>query len=224
MTLVVDDPALLQRHSSIKSYTTSRYTYPKLRIFFRRHAQYDKLPTEPSPLPLLVFIHGLGGSVAQFHPLLLSLVNLASCLAIDLPGCGLSGFEPKSWDAYTTQALVELLEVVIEDYRDKDAGQGIVLIGHSMGASIAALLASKASSIDLSEHIVGLIGICPKASPPTQEQTSTFRKLLYIPGPVFNLWRKWDRRGGTESVSVHRFVGMSLSIFLITLIFLLTPL
>ncbi|KAH9216967.1 hypothetical protein DL95DRAFT_387167 [Leptodontidium sp. 2 PMI_412] len=203
------DPGLLKKHSEIKSYTTSRYTYPKLRVFFRRHPQADKLPVDPSPLPLLVCIHGLGGSVAQFHPLLTSLVNLASCLAIDLPGCGLSGFQPKSWDAYTTEALAELLEVIIEDYRETSAGQGVVLIGHSMGCSLAASIATRASghSTSLSDHTVGLVAICPKADPPTADQVAVFRKLLWVPGPVFNLWRQWDRRGGTESASVHRFVG-----------------
>ncbi|PBP27509.1 dual specificity phosphatase catalytic domain protein [Diplocarpon rosae] len=201
------DPGLLRKHSEFKSYTTSRYAYSKIRVFYRKHSQADKLPAEPTPLPLLLFIHGLGGSVAQFHPLLTSLVNFAACLAIDLPGCGLSGFIPKDWNAYTTEALAELLEVVIDDYRERN--QGVVLIGHSMGASLAAVLASNSSPRpkSTSEHIVGLVGICPKADPPTEDQVATLRKILLIPGPIFNLWRKWDRRGGSESASVHRFVG-----------------
>jgi pimeloyl-ACP methyl ester carboxylesterase/protein-tyrosine phosphatase len=156
-----------------------------------------------------VFIHGLGGSIAQFHPLLKSIVNNASCLALDLPGNGLSSFEPKSWDAYTTEALVELLAVVIEDYREKDTGQGVVLIGHSMGCSLAALLASKTSPHVqvLADHVVGLVGICPIADPPTESQVATFRKLLWIPNLIFDTWRRWDRRGGLESTSVRRFVG-----------------
>ena len=203
------DPGLLKKHSEFKSYTTSRFTYPSLRVFFRRHPQADKLPTTPAPLPLLVFIHGLGGSVAQFNPLLTSLVNLASCLSIDLPGCGLSEFAPTSWDAYTTEALVELLASIIEDYRESDAGQGVVLIGHSMGCSLAALLASRTSThpCALSEHVVGLVAVCPRAEPPTEDQVALFRKLLWVPDLVFDLWRKWDRRGGTESASVYRFVG-----------------
>ena len=88
-----------------------------------------------------MFIHGLGGSIAQFSPILISLSNLAPCLALDLPGCGASGFEPKSWDAYTTEALVQLLAVVIEAHRAADEGQPVVLVGHSMGCSLAALLA-----------------------------------------------------------------------------------
>lgn len=137
------------------------------------------------------------------------MVNLASCLSIDLPGCGLSHFAPKSWDAYKTDALVELLEIIIEEYREKDAGQGVVLIGHSMGCSLAALLASKTSLHPpaISDHVVGLVAICPKAEPPTEEQVATFRKLLWIPGIIFDSWRKWDRRGGSNSPSVLRFVG-----------------
>jgi pimeloyl-ACP methyl ester carboxylesterase/protein-tyrosine phosphatase len=136
-------------------------------------------------------------------------VNQANCLAIDAPGCGMSKFAPEDWDAYTTDALAELLGVIIEDYREKEAKQGVVLIGHSMGCSLAAMLASTNSphSTTLSDHIVGLVAVCPKAEPPTEEQTASFRKLLWIPGPVFNMWRKWDRRGGVESASVHRFVG-----------------
>jgi pimeloyl-ACP methyl ester carboxylesterase/protein-tyrosine phosphatase len=121
----------------------------------------------------------------------------------------MSKFEPKNWDAYTTDALAELLEVIIEDYREKEAKQGVVFVGHSMGCSLAALLASRNSvhTTSLAEHVVGLVAVCPKADPPSADQVATFRKLLYIPGPVFNLWRKWDRRGGVNSASVHRFVG-----------------
>lgn len=203
------DPGLLKKHSEFKSYTTSRFTYPSIRVFFRRHPQADKLPTTPAPLPLLVFIHGLGGSAAQFHPLLTSLVNLASCLAIDLPGCGLSSFGPESWDAYKVEALVELLAVIIEDYREKATGQGLVLIGHSMGCSLAALLASRTSGLlaAVTDHVVGLVGICPRAEPPNEKEVALFRKLLMIPGPIFDLWRQWDKRGGINSASVTRFVG-----------------
>ena len=136
-------------------------------------------------------------------------MNLASCLSIDLPGCGLSSFEPKDWDAYTTDALAELLSVIIEDYREKEADQGVVLIGHSMGCSLGVLIASKTTpnlSV-LSEHIVGLVAICPRADPPTESQVASFRKFLWIPNVIFDTWRRWDRRGGLQSPSVHRFVG-----------------
>ena len=53
----------------------------------------------------------------------------------------MSEFAPKDWDAYTTEALVELLGDIIEEYRVEN--QGVVLIGHSMGGSLGALLASQ---------------------------------------------------------------------------------
>ncbi|KAK3322244.1 alkaline phosphatase-like protein [Apodospora peruviana] len=203
------DPALLERSSEIKSYTTSRATYPGLRVFYRRHQQADQLPKTPAPIPLLVFVHGLGGSVAQFHPLLSSLTPIASCLAIDLPGCGVSEFAPRDWAAYSTDALVELLETVIEEYREAGEGQGVVLFGHSMGTCLAALLANPRlpPRTQLSKHVVGLVAICPSSGPPSEKQVNKFRKLLWIPGWIFDLWRAWDRRGGPDSASVRRFVG-----------------
>lgn len=203
------DPALLSDNSEIKTFTTSKFTYSNLRIFYRRHPKADELPKVPSPLPLLVFVHGLGGSVAQFHPLLTSLLPVASCLAIDLPGCGRSEFSETSWDAYTTAALAELLETIIESYRDKKAGQQVVLIGHSMGTALCAYLSSKdlPHTTKLADNIVGLVAICPVSGPPPEEKVRIFRMLLWIPGWIFNLWRMWDRRGGTDSKSVLRFVG-----------------
>lgn len=146
--------------------------------------------------------------MAQFSSLLTSLTPIASCLALDLPGCGRSQYENPSWDAYTTDALVELLETVIEDHREKDDRQGVVLIGHSMGASLCALLAHpRAPRTHLSRHITGLVAICPPANPPPEDLTRRARWLFWIPEFLFDLWRTWDRRGGPESPSVRRFVG-----------------
>ncbi|KAI9878892.1 MAG: hypothetical protein M1830_010196 [Pleopsidium flavum] len=205
-----NDPGLLRKHSTYRSYTTPLASYPSIRTFFRAHPQGDKLPSKPSPLPLLVFIHGLGGSLEQFHPLLTSLVNVSGCLGIDLPGCGLSAFAPSSWKAYSIEALVELLATVIEDHLDKARNQDIVLIAHSMGCSLSALLASSTSrtTLNLQPHVLGLVAICPRATPPSEEQVAGYRKLLSIPNTIFDLWRRWDRRGGAGSSSVARFVGV----------------
>ncbi|PYH95032.1 dual specificity phosphatase catalytic domain protein [Aspergillus ellipticus CBS 707.79] len=203
------DPGLLKKHSSYLSYSTSTATYPSIRTFFRPHPQMDKLPTKPSPIPLLIFVHGLGGSLAQFNHLLTSLSNVGPCFGIDLPGCGLSSFAPTSWDAYTVEALAELLATAIEQHRNKEAGQGVVLIAHSLGCSLSALLASSVSSLggNLKEHVLGLIAVCPRAAPPPPHDVAKFRRLLHVPGPVFDLWRSWDRRGGLNSTSVNRLVG-----------------
>lgn len=203
------DPALLGDNTELRSYTARGFTYPEIRIFFRPRPKIEELPQDPAPLPLLVFIHGLGGSVAQFHPLLTSLTNNASCLAVDLPGCGRSSFAPQDWDAYRTEALVELLELIINDHRDKAHNQGVVLIGHSMGTVLAARLANKEGHhvTDLPSYVMGVIGICPVASSFSKEKTAALQKLLWIPTWIFDLWRWWDQRGGPNSASVSRFVG-----------------
>ncbi|KAL9135819.1 MAG: hypothetical protein Q9175_002974 [Cornicularia normoerica] len=203
------DPGLLKKHSSFESYTTSSATYPSIRTFYRLHPHADKLPSKPTPLPLLVFIHGLGGSLAQFNPLLTSLVNVAPCLGIDLPGCGRSAFSPTSWDAYTPKALAELLSVVIKQHCDRNEGQGAILIGHSMGCALSALVASTAISSQAQQNVqvLAVVGICPQATLPSDKQIALFEKLLLVPTPIFDIWRTWDRRGGPESASVARFVG-----------------
>lgn len=157
----------------------------------------------------MVFIHGLGGSVAQFNSILLSLSNLASCLAIDLPGCGLSTLEPTAWEAYTSEALVQLLAVVIEAHREVDQNQQVILVGHSMGCSLAALLASPTSPHAhlLSQHVTGLIAICPQADPPSKSQVKALYRMTSLPVALFDLFRKWDRRGGMNSKSVLRMAG-----------------
>ncbi|KAL8763932.1 MAG: hypothetical protein Q9184_000375 [Pyrenodesmia sp. 2 TL-2023] len=204
----VTDPGLLRKHSSLRSYTTSFGTYPVIRVFKREHPQADKLPSKPTPLPLMVFIHGLGGSLAQFHPLLTSLVNVAPCLGVDLPGCGLSSFSPTTWAAYSQEALVELLaRVIAEDCQGHD-DQGVVLIGHSMGSSLCALLAATDSPLRaMGIEVLGLVAICPKATTPSDREMALYRRILHLPTPVLDVWRSWDRRGGPESASVARFVG-----------------
>ena len=86
---------------------------------------------------------------------------------------------------------------------------GMGISNKILSSSFSALLASKTSPhfCSISEHVVGLVAVCPKADPPPEPQVATFRKLLWVPNLVFDTWRKWDRRGGINSPSVVRFVG-----------------
>jgi pimeloyl-ACP methyl ester carboxylesterase/protein-tyrosine phosphatase len=119
----------------------------------------------------------------------------------------MSTFEPKAWEAYTNEALVRLLAVVIGAHREE--GQTVVLVGHSMGCSLAALLASSTSPHAhlLSQHVSGLIAICPQAEPPTEKQVKALKFITSTPSIIFDLFRRWDRRGGIDSKSVIRMTG-----------------
>ncbi|PNS13935.1 hypothetical protein CAC42_1426 [Sphaceloma murrayae] len=203
------DPGLLRKHTKHCSYTVGGITYPSIRTFYHAHPQADKLPAKPTALPLLVFIHGLGGSVAQFSGLLTNLVNVGPCLAIDLPGCGLSDFEPRDWQAYRFDNLAGLIATAIEQHRDLEHDQKVVLIGHSLGCSFATLLASKASPLQhlVSDRIIGVIAICPRAEVLSDSQISNLKYIPYVPTSLFDAFRMLDRRGGMNSASVKRFVG-----------------
>ena len=208
------DPGLLRKFSSFKSYQTSKATYRSIRTFYRPHSQADKLPNKPTPLPLLVFVHGLGGCLASFSPILTSLINIAPCLGIDLPGCGRSAFSPTAWDAYTPEALAELLGVVIAEHCSAEEGQGVVLIGHSMGCSLSLLVATSNFAHQKNKHVevLSLIGVCPQASPPSGKVATRYKMLLRIPTFIFDIMRTIDRRQGTDSASVTQFAGKDSSL------------
>ncbi|KAF7526697.1 hypothetical protein G7054_g10678 [Neopestalotiopsis clavispora] len=203
------DPALLAENSQWKTYTIKNFCFQSVRVFFRARPKIDEFPQDPAALPLLVFIHGLGGQASQFSGLISSLCNNASCLAVDLPGSGRSDFSPKDWKAYEPSVMVALLETIIQEYRDKQNHQGVILIGHSMGSVLAARLANLSGphNTDLFSHVLGVIGICPLSGPPNEKTNSKMRKLLWVPTWLFDLLRKWDQRGGPDSASVTRIVG-----------------
>ena len=200
------DPGLLKKHSVYKSYHTSIASYPRIRTFYHPHPHANKLPNNPKPLPLLVCIHGLGGSLLQFNLVLTSMVNTAPCFGIDFPGCGKSSFSPRTWKAYSHQAMCKLLAVAISQACEASSTKEVILIGHSMGCSVAASLCSSTYK-QVGFQVIGMIAICPKASVPSTQQVKIFKRLLMIPTPLFDLWRLWDRRGGVKSASVGRFVG-----------------
>ena len=194
---------LLKANSSIRSYTTSSAVYPSIRTFYRPHAHKEKLQAI-ADLPLLVFIHGLGGTLPQFCPLLGSLINVAPCFGLELPGHGHSAFEPTDYSAYTIEAFAAVWKVAIEEICSSHGHDKVVLIGHSMGCSIAALLATYSN---FNPDVKGIVAICPKGSPPSQSQTKQFARFLSLPDWALDIFRWADRRGGEESASVKRFVG-----------------
>nr|POE53624.1 isoform 3 of mrna-capping enzyme [Quercus suber] len=201
------EPGLFKKHSALESFTTpSGITYDEIRVWYHAHSQAAKLPPD---LPLLVFLHGLGGNATQFSPLLTSMINVGPCLVIDLPGCGLSALKPKDSSAYTPYALAELLFSAIDRYRDKDHNQKVVIIGHSMGCAIATLLVSSTSPISNLLHgvVIGMIAITPRSSPLAPHEAANVQRLRYVPTPFFDFLRFIDRRGGLDSQSITRVVG-----------------
>ncbi|OAP58576.1 hypothetical protein AYL99_07666 [Fonsecaea erecta] len=203
-----NDHPVLKNHSSVRSYKTKHAEYPSIRTFYHPHAHAEKLQAI-ADLPLLVFIHGLGGSLPQFAPLLGSLVNIAPCFGIDLPGHGMSSFSPKDYDAYTIEAFCDLWQTAIQGICEQHGHKKVVFICHSMGCSIAAILATSPS---FPLRIEGFVGICPKATPPSPSETASARRFLALPDVALNILRVLDRRGGVKSRSVERMAGKAAGI------------
>ena len=118
---------LLKDHTTFRSYTTKHH-YPLIRTFYRPHPRRDK-HEDIAQLPLIVFIHGLGGVLPQFAPLLQSLTNIAPCFGLELPGHGRSTFAPSDYDAYTIESNVALWKVAIEEVCEDYGHSSVVIIG-----------------------------------------------------------------------------------------------
>jgi alpha/beta hydrolase fold len=152
-----------------------------IRVFYAEHSLVSILPR---PVPLIVFIHGLGGQINQFEPLLKYFGQVADVLALDLPGSGKSPLVDRRWHLYTTDALASVVMRVMDE---KARGRKVILVGHSMGTLVAGSLAGK-----LGERCLGLVLLCPKAVLSDKEK-KTIKVVTSLPEFVFNIFRRQDR-------------------------------
>lgn len=109
------------------------------------------------PLPLLL-LHGIGSNASSFTPLMRALGDLYASIAWDAPGYGESDHLEAEWPsaAHYAEALDRLLQRL--------AIQRAVLLGHSLGALIAARFA-----VQYPAKVAGLMLVSPAAgyaSPP----------------------------------------------------------
>lgn len=121
---------LLKDFTQFRSFTTQYATYPRIRTFYRPHSHSGK-HKDINELPLLVFVHGLGGVLPMFAPMLHSLTNIGACFGIELPGHGRSAFSPNDYSAYTIEANVALWKAAIEHTCEQHGHRTVVLIGKS---------------------------------------------------------------------------------------------
>lgn len=132
----------------------------------KAQAQLTKIDT----LPLLVFIHGLGGQLSQFEPVLQEFRNCSDIFGIDLPGFGnskrpsrndeskgvhfsrLSTFEEKELNKlesslnqmrnedFQTDNLVDMISQILVN---KFPSRRYLFIAHSMGTHLSLKLINK---------------------------------------------------------------------------------
>lgn len=180
--------------------------------------------------PILVFIHGLGGQMSQFEPLISLLSQCSEIVSLDLPGFGNSKlkFDNKfkmvsnisnddkerisksilkmNWNDFHINNIVNIIyEFILQNIPES---KKIILIGHSMGTHLSVKLSKR-----LPKHkIEGLIllsmpklfnDIDVKQSPPNIKKSSILYAFTFIPS-LFRYFRVWDRLPGLNSTSVIR--------------------
>jgi pimeloyl-ACP methyl ester carboxylesterase len=98
----------------------------------------------------IIFIHGLSNAWQVWAGCMGALYEEADCIAIDLPGCGLSSRGDYSYTIeFYVQAVRETCNILFPQ-------QEVILCGHSMGGQIAARL-----SIEQPQMVKQLILIAP---------------------------------------------------------------
>jgi pimeloyl-ACP methyl ester carboxylesterase len=146
-------------------------------------------------IPLVVFIHGLGGNFQQFDYQIEYVSKFAQVVALDLPGSGSStyvkGFQ------LTLENFSDCVEQLLKHFQVHD--KKLILVGHSYGTQVCIKLVN---SLPRVETVVFL-------APPrvgfkrTWFQSSMLRLFLRVPW-LFNLFRKLDRVNNIHSHSLKR--------------------
>ncbi|VEU23828.1 DEKNAAC104999 [Brettanomyces naardenensis] len=236
----------IERHPRLENFTINTlYSDHPLREFHRRsimklkdsaadsqglrnaREQIDKIES----LPLIVFIHGLGGQLSQFEPILQEFRNCADIFGIDLPGFGnskpglnkslfgrLSSYSDEdiahledtlsrmSWEDFQTDSIAD---IVCQILLSKFPKRKFIIISHSMGTHISIKLINKlpANTVE---------GLCmlspPKLSPSANRRVQmpatvkAFMSLCNYYPRLFDLYRLFDRSGGLHSKSVDAYI------------------
>lgn len=97
--------------------------------------------------PLLVFVHGWCGERGLWRATLEALAPSHHVLALDLAGHGTSEARRAQW---TLASLAEDVVAVVE----ASGAREVILVGHSMGATVALLAAPR-----LAPRVLGVIGV-----------------------------------------------------------------
>ena len=95
--------------------------------------------------PLVVFLHWLGGDARSWDLVAEGLAARGfSCAALDLPGFGEANADVRFEVGAMADAVMTTVETL--DTREHGRGAGWLLVGHSMGGKVAAVVARAAAA------------------------------------------------------------------------------
>jgi len=152
----------------------------------------------PAGAPLLVCVHGLGGSHVNWLAIGPPLAQDHRVLAVDLPGHGLT---PPAGRPATVQANRRLLDRFLHEVVRGPA----ILVGNSMGGLITLLQATAAPSTVAGAVLVDPALPLPGLARPDRLVARQF--LLYAVPVVGERYLAWERRGTAEEL-VRRVLAL----------------
>jgi pimeloyl-ACP methyl ester carboxylesterase len=104
-----------------------------------RYYQWIEPPVPSQPKPVMVFLHGWGGSARYWESTARSLGDRFDCLVYDLPGFGRSPLSSLTLKNYELETYADDLAALL----DALGLEKVYLNAHSMGASIATLFLNR---------------------------------------------------------------------------------
>ncbi|KAJ3372398.1 hypothetical protein HDU91_003444 [Kappamyces sp. JEL0680] len=156
---------------------------------------------QPSSKTLVVFIHGMGGQLAQFQEQLKAIQNIHHVLAMDLTGHGFSQQSRLGSAAYTREAFAALVfRLIAKEKQTKPSVEHVVLLCHSYGCQIGVCVANVYGQ---RLGVAKLLLLAPKAEFSAKEVQS-LRGVASLPIWVLDILRWIDKYGGVNSISVSR--------------------
>eukprot|EP01017_Pseudomicrothorax_dubius_P021635 TRINITY_DN2328_c0_g3_i1.p1 TRINITY_DN2328_c0_g3~~TRINITY_DN2328_c0_g3_i1.p1 ORF type:complete len:399 (+),score=91.54 TRINITY_DN2328_c0_g3_i1:74-1270(+) len=108
--------------------------------------------------PLFVMLHGAGHSAHSFACIAKEIKKFATVAAFDFKGHGSSRYE-KNLEDFSSDTLIDETISVYHQLMTLFPKHSFVIVGHSMGGSIATKSVEKALTIGMDERIQGLVVI-----------------------------------------------------------------
>jgi pimeloyl-ACP methyl ester carboxylesterase len=136
----VEEDSYRVRHVRGAAFFTSRQEHQDLTVVVKRFPSREEVEDD-ADAPVFILVHGLGVSSRYFHPLAAELAHTGRVFLVDLPGYGAAP-DPRR-DVSIVDHANALAGVVAEIADRWPAAGPPVLVGHSMGSNVIAVLAAE---------------------------------------------------------------------------------
>ncbi|NAZ88616.1 alpha/beta fold hydrolase, partial [Kineococcus indalonis] len=155
----------------------------------------------PPGAPVLLCLHGLGGSALNWGAVAPRLTGTHRVLAPDLAGHGGS---PAAGGAGALEALTRQVAAHLRAARREAAGAPVTLVGHSLGGVVALLAAAGSAAAPAAPAVDRLVLLCPPVPRPVRGRVDAALlarlALLRAPGTAAAVRRLSGRRTPCELV------------------------